>query len=610
MLIRLRFKISTLFVLLVLWSGIASAQPTGDNDSKLAAYYYDKGEFVKAEPYYEKLYKQYKSKTYFERYFMCLFYQERYVECEEFALKQIKRDPYDIDTRFLLAMVYESTDRQKEANALYQGMIDELEAVQSRIDYLGNSFKKKGLYEYALQTYLKGRELMEGGYEFQLELADLYNQLNQPQKMIEEYLNLLDYSPSYLKTVQTYLTRAIDFTEEPEKTEMLRTELLLRSQKNPELDYYAEMLIWYYLQKKEFSGAIIQAKAFDKRKVLNGKKVFEIAQICQVNKAFDAANKGYQYIIELGAASPYYNFAVEFSLKIDFTILTEQSSYSQADLQALATRYEGALVTLGKSVQTIGLIIQLAKIYAFYLNLPDKAEVLVKEALLLPLNPRQKAELKVLLGDIYVVSDRIWDASLLYMQVEKDFSEDVIGHEAKYKNACIFYYDGEFEYAKAQLDVLKASTSKLIANDAMTLSLLLQDNLVMDTARAPVQMFANADLLIQQNRYGEALILLDSLNKMYPFHSLADEVLFRKGEIYEKMQNWELAIEFYKMVYESYGHDILADDAVIRIARIYDYRLNDKVKAAEYYRIILFEFTASLHGAEARERFTELKQIQ
>ncbi|MBK8926803.1 MAG: tetratricopeptide repeat protein [Crocinitomicaceae bacterium] len=587
----------------------ADAQPV-DNDAKLAAYYYDKGEFAKAEIYYEKLHKQYKSKTYFERYFMCLFYQQKFDDCEDLVEKQIKRDPYDIDAKFLLAMVYEETDRQKDADAIYQKLIDDLEAVQTRVEYLGTAFRQRGKLEYALQTYLKGKEMLKKGYAFQLELADIYSQMNEPAKMIEEYLNLLDYSPSYLKTVQTYLTRAIDFTEEPAKVEMLRIELLERVQTYPDADHYSEMMIWFYLQKKEFSGAVIQAKAYDKRKGLNGKKVYEVAQICQYNKAYDAAVKAYQYIVELGKTNPYYSLAIEGGLKIEFILLTDKANYTDAELEALALRYEEALTNLGKSQQTLGLMIQLAKIYAFYLNQPVQAERVIKEALALPLNPKQKAELKVLLGDIYVVSNRIWDASLLYMQVEKDFSEDIIGHEAKFKNACVFYYDGEFEYAKAQLDVLKASTSKLIANDAMQLSLLLQDNLGIDTTRAPVQIFAHADLFIQQHKYDSALFMLDSLTRQYPFHNLADEVLFRKGEIMEKQHNWTAAIEYYIEVYEAYGHDILADDAVIRIARIYDFKLEDKTKAAEFYRKILFEFTASIHGAEARERYTEIQQAQ
>lgn len=598
-----------ILVCLLFAAKISLAQP-GDNDTKLAAYYYDKGEFAKAEPYYEKLHKQYKSKSYFERYFMCLFYQQKYETCEEIALKQIKRDPLDMDSKFLLAMVYEETNRTNEADAIYKGMIDDLDPVQSRIDYLGNAFKQRGKFEYALDTYLKGRELMKNGYTFQLELADVYGQLNKPEKMIEEYLNLLDYSPSYLKTVQTYLSRVIDFAEEPAKTDALRVQLLERIQKYPEADHYNEMLIWFYLQKKEFSGAVIQAKAFDKRKALNGKKVFEVAQVCQLNKSYEAASKAYQYIIELGKTSPYYSMAVEAGLKIEFTILTDRASWSKDEMSLLAKKYEDALLTLGKSQQTIGLIMQLAKIYTFYLDEPVKAETLIKDAMNLQVSLKQKAELKVLLGDIYVVSDRIWDASILYMQVEKDFSEDVIGHEAKFKNACVFYYDGEFEYAKAQLDVLKASTSKLIANDAMQLSLLLQDNLGIDTTKAPVQMFANADLLIKQNKFDEANIVLDSLAKLYPFHSLADEIIFRKADICEQQHNWEKAIAYYTEIYETYSHDILADDAVIRIARIYDFKLNDKTKAADWYRKILFEFSASLHGAEARERFTDLKQAQ
>jgi tetratricopeptide (TPR) repeat protein len=170
---KIRFSNIVLFGLLLLLSpGALLAQPV-DNDTKLAAYYFDKGEFEKAEVYYEKLYKQYKSKNYFDRYFMCLFYQQRYDECEVLAEKQIKRDPYDIDSKFLLATVYEETDRQKDADAIYQDLVDNMEPVQTRIDYLGNSFKQHGKLEFALQTYLRGKDLMKTGYSFQLELADL-----------------------------------------------------------------------------------------------------------------------------------------------------------------------------------------------------------------------------------------------------------------------------------------------------------------------------------------------------------------------------------------------------------------------------------------------------
>ena len=582
------------------------AQPK-DNDTKLADHYFSKGEFEKAEDYYKSAYKKYKHSVYFEKYYLCLFYQKKYDEAEKLTERKYKKDPFDVNAAFMLAQVYEETDRQPEADQVYAELIDDLAPIQSRITALGKEFKVRGKYEFALLTYEKGRKLIKRGYQFQLELAETYSLLDRPAEMIQEYLNLLEYSQVYVKTVQTYLSRVIDFEEDVQMVDMLKTELLTRVQKNPEKDYYAEMLIWFYVHKKEYTGAVIQAKALDKRNNYKGKRLYDIGEVCESNEAYKEALRAYQYIIDMGADSPFYTRATERSLSLGFDQITRQKSYTKTDLTNVTQSFETALLNLGKKPATIGIMKQLAEIYAFYINDPLKAEALVKEAISLPVNQNERAELKILLGDIYIVDNKIWDASLLYMQVEKEFSEDVIGHEAKYKNARVFYYDGEFEYAKAQLDVLKASTSKLIANDAMQLSLLLQDNLGIDTTMAPVQLYANADLLLQQNKFSEALEMLDSLEKEYPFHSIVDEVLFKKAEIYEEQQDWTKAIELYDVVIDSYAHDILADDAAFRVAKIYELKLDKKDKAAEYYRKILFEFKGSLYDAEARKKFRSLK---
>lgn len=584
----------------------AHAQPR-DNDTKLAAHYFAKGQFEKAEVYYEKAFKRYDSQLYFDRYFMCMFYQQKFDECEKLVNKRIKKDPYTVENQFKLASVYEETDRAVEATEIYEELIKNVQPLQSRVDDLGTLFQEKGMYDYALQTYLRGRKIMRKGYGFQLELAGLYSLLDRPADMLAEYLNLLDYSPVYKRTVQTYLSRLIDFETDTELVEMLREEILLKVQKNPEMEVYNEMFIWYYMQKKEFLGAVLQAKALDKKKNEKGKRVLEIGRVCQANGAYSEAVKAFDYVIAQGDKYPYYHIAVQNKLEVQFEELTQKKAYTKAEIQNVAQAFESALADMGKSKRSLGVMKQLTEIYAFHLDDTEKAMNLVNEGLALPVSRKEIAELKILKGDIFVVSNDIWEASLLYMQVEKEFSEDVIGHEAKFKNARVFYYDGEFEYAKAQLDVLKASTSKLIANDAMQLSLLLQDNLGIDTTTAPVQIYANADLLLAQNKYSEAIAMLDTLEKRFPFHSMVDEVLFKKGEIYEGLQQWDKAVEFYTVVVEAYSHDILGDDAAFRLAKIYDERLENQEKAAEYYRMILFDFSGSLYTAESREKFREIK---
>ncbi|NRA13260.1 MAG: hypothetical protein HRT57_15040, partial [Crocinitomicaceae bacterium] len=59
---------------------------------------------------------------------------------------------------------------------------------------------------------------------------------------------------------------------------------------------------------------------------------------------------------------------------------------------------------------------------------------------------------------------------------------------------------------------------------------------------------------------------------------------------------------------EFYGDDILGDDALFKLGDIYENHLMDNVKAASYYREILFEHKGSLYSEESRKRFQKLKK--
>lgn len=106
--------------------------------------------------------------------------------------------------------------------------------------------------------------------------------------------------------------------------------------------------------------------------------------------------------------------------------------------------------------------------------------------------------LKTEMADIYIYAGDPWEATLLYSQVIESNKNNLLGDEVKLKKAMLGYYMGNFGWAKAQLDVLKASTSKFTANDAMELSMLIGNNLNLDTTAAPLQMFARADLLFPE----------------------------------------------------------------------------------------------------------------
>jgi len=196
---------------------------------------------------------------------------------------------------------------------------------------------------------------------------------------------------------------------------------------------------------------------------------------------------------------------------------------------------------------------------------------------------------------------------LLSSQVDKDFKFDVIGYAAKLMNARISYYIGEFDWAQAQLDILKGSTSKLISNNAMALSLVISDNLNMDTIVDPMLKFAKADLMIVQHRYDNAIALFDSINTVYPGHKLNDEILMRRAKISETIGQPEQAITYYQQVLSDYFFEIYADDALFEMAQIYEMKLKDLEKAQELYKQLMVDFPGSLFVVEARKRFRQLR---
>ena len=204
------------------------------------------------------------------------------------------------------------------------------------------------------------------------------------------------------------------------------------------------------------------------------------------------------------------------------------------------------------------------------------------------------------------MENKIWEASLLYLKVEKQFKEDPLGHQAKFNNAKVYYYAGEFDWCQAQLDVLKASTSKLIANDALALSILITDNYNMDTSEVAMKLFAIGDMYVAQKKYSEALRIYDSIYNQFQNHSLNDDILFRKSQVFKIKQMQDKAIDVLKQLEEEFPGSIILDKALFNIAKLYEDDLNDFESAKKYYRKILFDHPSSLYVIDARKRFRKL----
>ena len=277
-------------------------------------------------------------------------------------------------------------------------------------------------------------------------------------------------------------------------------------------------------------------------------------------------------------------------------------------VEKIDNEYQDVINELGLNISTAYLIKEYAHLQGFYLHNSEKAISLLEECISITIGEAElQAECKLELSDILLMQGDPWEAILLYSQVEKDFKENPIGHEAKFRRARISYFQGEFDWAQAQLDVLKASTSKLIANNAMDLSLLITDNMGLDTSAHAMKMYARAEFLAFQKKWEASTNALDSLLISFSGHTLSDEVIYKKGEISMHTKNYSQAISCFQEVAKNYSYDILADDALFQWAKLTEEHLKDNEKAKILYEQILLEHNGSIYTAEARKRFRALR---
>jgi hypothetical protein len=596
-----------LLIILILFELLSYSQQN-NNESQLALEYYRNKEFEKASDLYLKLYNQTKTKVYYNYYQYCLIELRNFEEVEKFVKKEMKKTPEDITIIVDLGFIYKSQSKLSESKECYENALKKVSSDQQQIFNLANAFISKRELEYAEQVYFKGRKNMRDVYPFSLELANIYQQQRNYQKMIDEYLYLLDQSDTYIQTVQNRLQNTIYSDQDTSLTDLLKTNLIKRIQKSGDKNIFSELLIWIYLQNKEFASALIQSKALDKRNKEDGLRIITLARTALSNDDFETALGAYRYVIEKGSEYDYYIVAKNELLSTIYKKITITNDYTLQDILSLEKSYNETLTELGINANTISLVRELSHLQAFYLGKTQEAIDRMEKAITIQgLKPSELAECKLKLGDLYLFDNDIWSATISYAQVEKNYENLPIGHDAKYKKARLAYFAGDFKWSQAQLDVLKASTSKLIANDAFYLSTLIQDNTATDTIYSALEMFARAELLLFRNQDSLAILTLDSLKNEFKTHSLADDVLYLQASLYLKTKKYAEAIGLLERIMNDFSWEILADDAAFKLATIYEYNLKDYEKAMEVYKNILIKFPGSIYVSDARNKYRKLR---
>lgn len=578
----------------------------GAQDINLANQYYINGEYEKSASLFGQILEANPSNEFaLNRYVESMLNLEKFEECEKLLKKQIKKTPNSGNLYVQYGALLDRQGKANEAKEQYEKAIQTMAPDYNSVNRLASQFTTANKYDLAIRAYEKGADLLKDKYVFAFNLGELYRRKGEPAKMIEQYLNSLSStSMNSVQTITVYLSRFLegdDFTE-------LQTQLYTRIQED-EKPEYIEVLAWSFMQRKDYKNALRQLKALDARLNESGQRIYQMAQDATEAKDYDAAISAFEYIIQQkGQQNPYFFPSKQGAMMNRRNKITQGLAYTSADLKTLEGDYRSFITEFGMNRQTSSIVLELAELEAIYINdLPVAIQLLDSLVKAPGIQRDEQARAKINLADYYLMMGERWESTLLYSQVDKAYKEEILGQEARFKNAKLAYYNGDFQWAQAQFDVLKSSTSKLIANDALDLSVFIMDNLNLDTTADAITLYAGAELLVFQNRFEEAVARLDTLRRNFPEHSLQDDIYYLLAQIAEKKSDFVRAAALYQKVADEYKEDIRADNALYALARLYEVRLNAPEKAQALYEKIFIDYSGSVFAVEARKRYRILR---
>ncbi len=608
--------IIVLILITVLSVDKAAAQ---QQDINIAIEYWSKGEKEKAYELFRSLAKTNDNLPLIHNnYLNVLLTLSKYKEAEDHVEKMIRRDPNNLDYRVDLGIAYVKQGDLPKAEKYFKSVIKNNLEDPFRIKVIADHLLYNGLPEYSEMAFKELRQFSSGNQNlFALELANIYRAQGKKDEMVSEYLNYVTQSPSNINYVKNLLQILLS---KPDELESLEKILLEKVQRYPDSEVFIDLLIWDYQQQKNFYGAFIQARAYDKRFGKGiPKKIFEIAQVAFNNKDYDNAERCYGAIVKDFPSSEEYLASrlglirtTEAKVKRKFPINTDSVKF-------LIGQYQNYIVQFPEIATSFESLISEAQLYAYYLNRFDSAVARLNRVIAsAKATPYLKAKAKLETGDIYLLKDEPWEATLLYSQVEKSQRDSPLGYEAKLRNARLSYFQGNFKLAEAHLDILKEATSREIANDAMELSLRIKENTAMDSVGAALTLYAAVEKLLYQNKTEDALKKIEELKKgqdtnkqdstsFISNYSILDDVYWLEANLRLKKGEFTEAIDLLQKILTEYPDDVLADDAYFTQGEIYQHQLHNKEKAMEIYREFLNKFPGSVYAAEARKRFRLLR---
>lgn len=455
-------------------------------------------------------------------------------------------------------------------------------------------------FDEAIRVLERARRTLSNPSVFLLDLAYLYSLDGRYEEAMESYREFLQQDARRLGFVQTRLEPFMDEAAAREAGIAVFERAVRREPLNPA---FRQMLAWLYLRNGDYDRALDVYRALDRLQQAQGQLLLQFALQARDAGALDAARAALEDILRQSGASVLPEAHYELGR------LYEQQALDGDTTAARLARhmYRDFLATFPGHPLVPDALYRLARLELDVLHHPQAADSLLAVLLDRYADHEVAWQARFDQGRLALQTGDLSAARLAFLRLLDERRTGPLAEAARYQLALLDFYDGAFEAALAQLDILVEDAASDVANDALALRLLIQENRGPDSLDTPLRRYAQARLLMAQNQPEAALDSLNVLQQDVGAHPIADDVTLLRARLLRRLGRPTEALALLLEFPLRYPRSSLRDQSLYEAARIQEEDLRDHAAAIDTYTRLLTEFPGSPLIPEVRTRIRNLR---
>ncbi len=607
-----------LFIMVLLFFSSAKAQVVQDFNSKyrLAQSFEQQGQLDKAASLFLEVYNEQPNNPIFlDALNRVYIKQKNYEASVQLLQNKIKTSPSDLTLYGLLGTTYFIMDQKDKAFEAWDDGVKSNSNSVTSYRLMANYAIENRAFDKAIEFLKLGKEKSPNPLIFSLDMANIYSAQMDFTHATKEYCELLSQQPGQISTVKS---RILVYATRPGAVKQ-SIEAVNEFLDHSSVPVLYSLLFFLYEQDDDYDAALNAVTKYDDLIKAKGVQIFGFAQEAMRNKQYRQASKAYKLIIDNGGNSSLLSLArLGYTKTLEASIdekysddLENWKPYKQnkivgkEDYAQVVDAYNDLIKTNNNTAVRDEATFHIAQIYKDRLLDFQKADSLFKVVLKISPSTDYAIQSNIELGIIQIGIGKLEEAQNYFNTVLSNKRTDPnTKNEALFYLGKILFWSGKFGESLQKLNEVQSNLSTPYANDAISLSLLVNSS---KNDSTELYDYAKADLLAEQNKIDKAIEDFKNLSEKTNSFVLKDLISFKYAELLIAQNSYPTALKILEKIANQSPPRVYSDKSMFLLGEIYQFAINDQVKAAENYQKLLETFPNSLYFDLVRERLTLLK---